>query len=727
MESNSSAKGSQGGEKVVKTYCRECGPQCGVLVHVKDGKVVKIEGDPDNPLGSEGMVCPKATASTQLVYHPDRLKYPLKKVGERGSGKWQRISWDEALDTIAKKFTEVRKTYGAESIAVAVGGSIRRNIAATKILADSLGTPNWSYTDVMYCVGPDVLASMVTYGSRISGELNSDAENSKCAICWGSNPAATYITWLRRALKARLKRSAKLIVIDPRFTETVSQADIWLQVRPGTDGALALGMLNVIINEGLYDKEFVNKWCVGFEELKERVQEYPPEKVAEITWVHAKDIKRVARIYATTKPATIFSMVANEQSFNSTQTCRAVCCLRAITGNIDVKGGNVFPSVPKGFGAFAGMWFCDKEWRLLPREMEEKRLGAKEFPLLSGPSSPIGAFHWPTLCQTILTGKPYPIKAMFIANNVLLAMPGSRDVYRALNKLDFLVVEEWFMTPTAELADIVLPSAHWLEMDEIVDRNVSVLTVRQKVIEPVGECWDELKITYEIVNRMGLKFSIWPGLNHYEEFEDFRLRSAGITLAELKEKYYITTPMEYKKYEKDGFKTPSGRVELYSSILKELGYDPLPTYVEPYESPISTPELAKEYPLILITGARDVGYRHSMGRQIPWLRELVPEPLMQIHPKTAEKLGIKEGDWVWIETPRGEGRVKQKATLTLGIHPQVVHAPAHWWYPEKPAPDHGVWDSNINVVLSTEPPYEAISGTPPNKGLLCKVYKATED
>jgi anaerobic selenocysteine-containing dehydrogenase len=238
------------------------------------------------------MVCPKATATTQLIYHPDRLKYPLKRAGKRGSGKWERIAWDEAVDTIAKKFTEIRETYRPESIAFSCGGSIRRNVTATRIFADSLGTPNWAYTDVMYCVGPDVMAGKFTYGSRISGELNSDAEYSKCAIAWGSNPSQTYITWLKRALKAGLNNGAKLVVIDPIFTETASQADIWLQVRPGTDGALALGMLNVIINEGLYDKDFVDKWCVGFDKLKERVQEYPPGKVAEITWVTADDIKK---------------------------------------------------------------------------------------------------------------------------------------------------------------------------------------------------------------------------------------------------------------------------------------------------------------------------------------------------------------------------------------------------------------------------------------------------
>ncbi len=728
MKSSAPAKASQTAEaeeKIIKTFCGDCGPSCGVLVHVKDGKVVKIEGDPENVQGTEGMACPRATSYLQLIYHPDRLKYPMKCVGERGKGKWQRVSWDEALDTIAKKFTEIREKYGPESFAVSVGGSTRRNVPATRILADSLGTPNWAYTDVMFCVGPDVIASTLTYGRRVSGELNSEAEHSKCAILWGGNPATTYLTWQRRVLKAKLK-GGKLIVIDPRFTETASQADVWLQVRPGTDGALALGMLNVIINEGLYDKEFVNKWCVGFEELKKRVQEYPLEKVAEITWVPAKDIEKVARMYATTKPATIFSMVANEQSSNSTQTCRAVDILRAITGNLDIKGGNVFPCVPPGFAVFGSMWFSDKKWRP-PEELEEKRIGAKEFPLLCGPRSPIGGFHWPTLCKTILSEKPYPIKAMFVVNNLLTAMPNSREVYRALMKLDFLVVSELFMTPTAEVADIVLPAASWLEIEGLLDRSLTTLVARRKAIEPIAECWDELKITGEILKRMGLKFSIWPELNSWEEYEDFRLKPAGITFADLKEKGPISSTMEYKKYEKDGFKTPSGKVELYSSVFEELGYDPLPHHAEPMESPYSTPELAKEYPLILITGGRDVGYRHSMGRQIPWLRELVPDPLIQIHPETAKKLGIEESDWVWIETPRGEGRVKQKAKLTVGIHPQVVHTPAHWWFPEKPAPDHGVWDSNINVAISGDPPYEEITGSVPVKALLCKIYKVTEE
>jgi len=692
-----------------------------VGVHVKEGKVVKIEGDPQPPFLSGGMICPKGMAYKQITYHPDRLKYPLKRVGERGEGKWQRISWDEALDTIADKLGQVREKYGPESIALTVGGNHKRIMAATKILADSLGTPNWAYTDAFYCRGPGLIAQDLTFGGRVISHVSADCKNSECVIAWGANPVQTYPPWARHLLQAK-GRGAKVIVIDPRLTATASKADMWLQLRPGTDGALALGMLNVIINEGLYDKQFVDKWCVGFEELRRRVQEYPPERAGEITWVPADEIKKAARVYAATKPASLYVQVGPEQIFNSTQSCRAICCLIAITGNLDVKGGNIFPCFPKG--ALMRIFFCDRKWRF-PDEIEEKRLGAKEFPLLSGPSSHLGVFHSPTLFKALVTDQPYPVKAMVVANNLLLSMPNTREVYEGLKKLDFLMVEELFMTPTAELADIVLPIATWLEVDEVIDCSENVIAARQKAVEPVGECWDELKITYEIANRMGLKFSIWPELKSYEEYEEFRLRESGITLADLKETYYVTAPMEYKKYERDSLKTPSGKVELYSSILEEFGYDPLPHYVEPIESPFSTPELAIEYPLILITGGRQLAYFHSMGHQVPWLRELVPDPVVQIHPETAEKLGIKGGDWVWIETPQ-EGRIKQKAELTLGIDPRVVHCMAHWWYPERSEPDHGLWESNMNVITSDDPPYEPICGTCPMRGMLCKIYKVTE-
>jgi len=710
--------------EIVKTNCQGCQLGCGVLVHVKEGRVVKIEGNPEHPL-NRGMICPKSMGYKQILYHPDRLKYPLKRVGERGEGKWQRISWDEALDTIARELTETMEKYSPKSIAFSVGGNLRRNRPATRILADSLGTPNWSYTDAMYCFGPHIVGEYFTFGvTRVMDEYNTDCANSKCAIVWGGNPVHTQITYMQKLLRAKTEGAhIKLIVIDPIFTATASKADIWLQLRPGTDCALALGMLNVIINEGLYDKEFVKRWCTGFEELKKRVQDYSPERVAEITWVSADDIKNVARTYATSKPASMYLRVATEMTFNSTQTSRAVACLVGITGNLDVKGGNIYNSLPPGFKWYH--FYHLKKWRL-PDEVELERLGAKDYPLLCGPRSAWGLYNTCSVIKAVLTGKPYPVKAMVVANNPLLSMPNTREVYKALTKLEFLVVQELFMTPTAELGDIVLPAATWLEMEQINSYPPNFISASRKAIEPVGECWDEMKITYEILKRMGLKFSIWPELNSPEEYDDFILKEIGMTFDDLKQRDYITPQIEYKKYERDGFKTPSGKVELYSSVFKEFGYDPLPHYVEPFESPVSTPELAKEYPLILISGGRQLPYYHSLGHEVPWMRELVPDPQMEIHPQTAKELGIKEGDWVWIETPRGEGRIKQKAKLTLGIHPKVVHFRAHWWYPEKQTPDHGLWESNINVLTSCDPPLEPICGTPTMRGLLCKVYKVAE-
>jgi anaerobic selenocysteine-containing dehydrogenase len=284
---------------------------------------------------------------------------------------------------------------------------------------------------------------------------------------------------------------------------------------------------------------------------------------------------------------------------------------------------------------------------------------------------------------------------------------------------------ELFMTPTVEQADIVLPAATWLEKDEVVDL-ANIITARNKAIEPVGECWDELKITFEILKRMGVKFSLIP-VESPEEYNDFRLRKLGMTFEDLKRKHTLIAPTEYRKYEKDGFRTPSGKVELYSSIFKEYGYDPLPYYIEPVFSPVSTPEVVKEYPFVLTTGNRRIVYMHSMGRQIPWLRELAPDPQMEIHPQTADGLGIEESDWVWLETPYAEGRVMQRAKLTMGIHPKVVHCEAHWWFPEKPGPDHGHWEVNINALMPGSPPYDLIGGTSPLRGGLCKIYKVEEN
>jgi anaerobic selenocysteine-containing dehydrogenase len=306
-------------------------------------------------------------------------------------------------------------------------------------------------------------------------------------------------------------------------------------------------------------------------------------------------------------------------------------------------------------------------------------------------------------------------------------MQNSKSVWKLLKEtLDLSFVADFFMTPTAEIADYVLPPTTWLERDEEVDLPYqNFFAIRQKVIEPLDECWDDMKMVLELVKRIpwaDRKFLPW---NDVDEFNEVLVRGTGYTFAQLKEKGYVEVPIQYKKYEEKGFKTPTGKVELYSTIFEKFGYDPLPFYKEPPESPISTPELYKEYPLILFTGSRHLEYFHSEGRQIPSLRKRVPDPLVDIHPRTAKALNISDGDWVWIETPQVKGeRVRLKARVTRDIHPKFAHARHGWWFPEKPAPEHGCFESNINVVMADDPHLrEEISVSVPTRSSLCKIYK----
>jgi anaerobic selenocysteine-containing dehydrogenase len=708
-------------DKVLKTTCENCHVGCGLLVYVRDGRAYKIEGDPDHPL-NEGAVCPKGLAQLQINYDPARLKYPLKRVGGRGEGKWQRISWDEAIDTIASKLVEVRKKYGPEYIVGTRGGQPgRRSSHAIWTLIKSLGSPNVSWTDADFCWGPIPTAEYFTVGRMYTEEQSADLKNADCILIWGANPVNTHPTAARHVMQAR-SRGAKLIVVDPRLTQTASKANLWLQIRPGTDGALALGMLNIIINEGLYDKAFVDKWCKGFDELKRRVQEYPVEKVSDITWIPAGDIIKAARMYATTKPACLYVRNAPEMIYNSTQACRAIACILGISGNLEKKGGNVAQSFPSGLISY--FFYGDPKYRF-PAELEEKRFGAKEFPLAFGPRSWRGPFHTVTMIRSILTGKPFEPKAMIVTNNLRLNHPNSKEVEAALKKIEFLVVWEIFMTPTARLSDIVLPAATWLELTgsyQPYTPSVNILCMRQPVVDPPGECWDEMKIALEILKRTGDKVIHDPNITTVQQYEDWFLKGMGMTYEDLREKAYMTFPPVYNKHEKAGFSTPTGKVELYSATFKEFGYDPLPHYVEPFESPISQPELAKEYPLILSASGQHIAYFHSLGHTSPWLRELLPDAHIEMNPATAAELGVKEGDWVWVEVPRGTGRIKRRAKLDPGIHPKTVFVPGHFWYPEKTDCSFKVPETNINDILPAEP-FEEICGSTVVRGLLCKVYK----
>ena len=713
-------KRGAGGAKIIRTVCDRCHCECGVLVHVRNGRALKIEGDPENPV-NEGMLCPKGLAVLQAVYHPDRNTYPMKRSGQRGEGKWQRISWDEALDTLATKFKDILEKYGPESITWSWGDAAFHNTWPSKqAWLTAMKAPNHFHSDAHYCFYPVGIANRVTFGEFVTSETFPDYENSACMMLWGGNPVMSHPTMAKNMMSGK-KNGAKLIVIDPRLSETASKADLWLQVRPGTDDALALSMLNVIINEALYDKEFVDRWCDGFEQLKERVQRYTPEWASDITWVSKEDIIRAARMYATNGPAAMHTRMGVCMNTNAVQTIRAVSIMAAICGNLDIKGGNVFKRLPEGF---TGRHKITGEDLALPPELEDKKIGAQQFPLFSGSQSLVGNFsHPPSVIHAMLTGEPHPVRALWICNDPLLCLEGSHETKAALMNLDFVVGSDFFMTPSLEYCDVILPPCTYLEREEAVEPMCSpnLLSARQKAIEPVGECRNEKEIDMEVIRRMGLQPpEQWQTP---EEFNDYCVRGMGITYEDFKKKGYISWPIHYKKYEKEGFKTPSRKVELYSSIFEKFGYDPLPFYEENPETPVSAPELAKEYPLILITGNRHVVYFHSANRNVPWLREIAPEPRLTIHPETAARLGIENGDRVWIEAPEGRGRTKMRAELTAGLHPKVVHAPSHWWFPEVKDPSHGCWDSNINAILSNDPPYDPITGATPLRGCLCRIYK----
>lgn len=697
-------------EQVVRSNCRGCHGGCGVLVHVRDGVITKLEGDPDFPT-NHGTMCSKGLAFKQLVYHPDRLKYPMKRAGKRGEGKWERITWDEALDTIASKLQQVKRDYGAESIALGQGTS-REGEAFLARFANLTGTPN-IFAAGHFCYLSRVGASLITCGNLPIADYDG---NPKCVMVWASN-----IMWTNpdeytgENLARVLAQGTKLIVVDPRLTYQASRADIWLKLRPGTDAALALGMANVIIGEELYDREFVQKYVHGWDRFVERVREYPLDKVEEITWVPAEQIREAARLFAQTKPATIQWGVPIEQGINCIDADRLLIDLVAITGNLDVPGGAVLFRPPKGQTISEFTYH-----RNLAPEQKAKYLGGAKYKL----AAMIGLVPEKMVWDAILTGKPYPIKAIVIhGSNPVVTRANAREAYEALSQVEFLEVGDFFLTPTAELADIVLPVSTWLEADYaggFFFRH-GYLFPRRKIVQ-IGECKSDFEIFNELGRRMGQKE--W-GATYLEDLDTI-VRPSGRNWADVRDMPYLRGDVEYRKHEKKGFSTPTKKFELYCTTFEKWGYDPLPQYKEVPESPVSRPEVAKEYPYILMAGQRTPVFFHSEHRMIPWLRELHPDPIAEIHPQVAEEHGVKDGDWVYIESPRG--RIKHRARVTPTIDPRLVAIQHGWWFPEQKDPGHG-WDqSNSNILTDNDPEtYDVSMGASNLRVMLCKIYPVAEE
>ncbi|MBI4332643.1 MAG: molybdopterin-dependent oxidoreductase [Chloroflexi bacterium] len=704
---------------IKKVCCEFCHLNCCVLATVDKGRVVKVRADTSDPV-RKGAVCARIAIGPEVHYHPSRLNHPLKRTGARGEGKWQQISWDQALDEIAGKLSEVRAKYGPEAISGSKGTGRNRSWMFSRFF-NLLGSPNYTSPGII-CRCNTATINVLTYGADTNTRLASLSTSARCIVVWGSNPTETSpVLW--EAMKKARKTGTKIIVVDPRRIEAARIGDLWLNLRPQTDGAMALGWLNVIIGEGLYDRDFVEKYTHGFDRLRERVAAYTPDRVSGITGVPAGQIIEAARMYAAARPAIIpWGLKPDQIGVNSTQACRSIAILRAITGNLDVEGGESVPALTGDIRKIIPDSELEGYERLSPQQ-RDKQLGGGKYKLLassgyeavvenlakldySGTMVSANGFNCSPayLWRAMLTGKPYPVKAHIVhANNPLLQATNTRLVYDALKSLDLLAVIDYFMTPTAMIADYVLPAADWLERPILsrfeLSRNFVVAGV--KAVEPEFERRND----YDFFRGLGIRLGEdwpWPAL---EDVFDYQLKGLGYTFREFVEKVRgVASAGDYRKYEKSGFATPTGKVELYSTIFEGLGYDPLPAYQEPRDTAVASPGLAASYPLILTTGFRTRYFYHTEHRQIKSMRDKHPDPLVQIHPATAKEHGIALGDWVWIETPLG--KVKLRCELLRGTDPKVVHAQNGWWFPEQAGEEpnlFGLWQSNVNVLIDDDP------------------------
>ncbi|MDO4291496.1 MAG: molybdopterin-dependent oxidoreductase [Eggerthellaceae bacterium] len=716
-----------------------CHLGCGVLVYSKDGVVDHVEGDPENPY-NQGRLCPRCAAVTDFVNHKDRVLYPMKRAREnRGKNTWERISWDEALDTVERRFNEYKEQYGPESV-VFLQGTGRDIAAYISRLAWSFGSPNYSFSlSNVSCFGPRIFASTMTSGLFMVGDYSQqfidryDNPAWECpgvVVVWGNNPVVAnsdgaYGHWVTDVLQ----RGAKLLVVDPRLTWLAAHADVWCRVRPGSDHALALGIANAMIKEGLYDQDFVDRWCYGFDEYAEVCAEWTLEKTAEVTWVAPEDITAAAHLIAENGPALLQWGVALDQREDCVDGARAVLDLFAITGNLEKPGSNVVgPELLKyitGWGR-----------ELLPFEAEEKRIGANDYLVYK---FGLQVSHLGTMIQHMIDQpEDYPVKASWLqtVNQIACGAVDNKLTMEAFNNLEFNVVVDLFMTPTAmAFGDLFLPVTTYPERNGIrcgdgTQRGETI----NKAVEPRGEARSDMEINLELGRRWNAE--AWPWETVEEMFSSI-LAETGMDFEGVRETAPVYLPFEYNKHEKGlirpdgsvGFPTGTGRVELYSTGLEFMGFDPLPHYVEPPMTPYSQPELSKEYPLVLTTGARQHNTFHSENRQGAHLRPIHPEPTIELHPAAAEKFGVHEGEWCWVEGPVGDtgrtARAKRIVALAPGMDERVASTDHGWWRPEAdPENLYDVNELNINNLISWSGGKMGIGAN--YKCILCKIYPVKE-
>jgi anaerobic selenocysteine-containing dehydrogenase len=704
------ALANQSGEKVVPTFCAMCGPTpmcCGIYAFSKDNCLTKVAGMREFP-ANKGGLCPKGQAAPQWVHSPDRLKYPLRRIGPKGEGRFEKITWDEAIDIIAATLKQQKEQYGPESLAI-LAPAMRTYNAYVKRFLTVHGSPNYGHSGI--CALQKSFSFMYTLGDYPAADI----ANSDLIIYWGRQPifSGPAMAGPRMLLKAK-QRGAKIIAIKPSVEPDVGMCDIWAPVRPGTDAALALAMLHVIVKEDLIDREFVDNWCFGYEQLREHIQDYTPDWAEKITGVPAAQILTISRMYAQTKSATIDLGNGVEHTPSASDAIRAIAILIAITGHLDRPGGNVFRSLANGSAPMPVDITLKKRYT---EEMREKLVGP-EFPKPFQPFVEGFTSAYYRVFDSILSESPYPIRTVIApGTQPAVSTRGSKKVLEALEKLDFYVVLDVARTADMAYADIVVPVATPYESDYPFEAQGGYIMARNKAIEPLGDYKSIYEFFLNLAVKMGYGPDFWNG--NIDTAMDDQLKPYNMSLSELRRfptgvNFKQAAPAAYENYQKVFTRKsprlngapflPHGKVEIYNQSFAEEGYSPLPEWKEPPESLTGTPEIAEKYPLILSDYHTSKFYTASWERNVPYLREQQLHPAIHIHPDTAAERGIMDGDEVIVESPHGW--MKVKAEYYPGIRPDTVMMLHGWWQgcQELGLADYPLLDggANVNMMYSTD-------------------------
>jgi cysteine desulfurase NifS len=704
--------------------CGICPAGCWVTATLEDGKIQSVRPQ-DHPLG---MVCTNGAHSPEIVHDPDRLIYPMRRVGPKGTYEFKHITWDEAFEIIVEKLRALKEKYGPESAAIYTGrGGFEQAlcdvfqpagvaISSASSVLFPFGSPNTLGVGALCYVSFAMIAPHVTFGEYYH-TMDHDIENSELIVIWGANPATDSPPLAHEQIKKAVLRGGQVVCIDPQRNHTAREVDAeWIPIRPGTDGALALGMINVLIDQELYDEEFVRYWTVGFEDLKQYVQHFRPEAVEEITGVPAAKVVDLARRITRARGACPVMYTGLEYSDSGVQAIRAVFTLWALAGQFDVPGGltirmreNQFPINREG---------------LIPNPDVRKALGRDRFPVYSLYR---GESHAIALPGSVLKGEPYQIRALIIlGGSIITAWPNPELWRETLGALDLLVSINRHHTADSAYADIVLPATTMYEIASYMTYG-PVFKIREKMIEPVGEARNDYLILTELAERLGYG-EVYP--RSEEDLLRYVLKGSGFTLEDVRDAggavQIPTVMMQYKKWEKGllredgrpGFRTPTAKFEIASTVLDEYGYDPLPVYTEPQEGPLAQAVLAEKFPLVFNSGARTFADFRSQHHGVPGLGKKAPVPLVTMNTLDAERRGIENGDWVWVVTPRG--RVRYQAKISDEIVEGAIDANMGGGGPLGPR----AWqDCNVNELTDLNC-YDPISGFPIYKALLCDVVKA---